>query len=312
MFPDTLVFLDALLARCASYQDTACLTLTAMHPDGHHATPSRHISWHNHSALQDALDRLEAANDLGWGAFFAVGLRKTGLTRYQRGGAADVVALPALYADVDDPSPDTLKHLQGMTPMPSSIVFTSGGYHAYWWLTAPTTDIQRARQALRALAVGLGGDLLSPAQSLRLVGSRNTKPQRDNALCRLLSLQDSYYSLEDFDELVPHLTPRRNAKPSPQAVVRRSASGSALNPHLIVAVTQILVQQGYHRSGDWLSGPCLYPHRHQHNDRHTSFGFNTRSAYGSCFRCGSFLLKEVCLALDIHPEDYGGLLARSN
>lgn len=312
MFPDTLVFLDAILSRCASYQQTTCLTLTAMHPDGLHPTPSRHIPLYNKSALHEALQRMETANNLGWGAFFAVGLRKTGLTRYRRGGAADVVALPALYADVDDPSPQTLKRLQDMEPTPSCITFTGGGYHALWRLLSPTADLQRARQILRALAVKLGGDVLSPAQSLRLVGSRNTKAQRDNALCRLLVLQDLHYSLDDFDELVQRLTPQRNAKPSTQVVVRCSASGSALNPALIAAVTQILVQQGYHRSGDWLSGPCLYPHRHQHNDCHTSFGFNTRSAYGSCFRCGSFLLKDVCLALDIHPEDYGGLLARSN
>lgn len=167
----------------------------------------------------------------------------------------------------------------------------------------------RVRRILHALAVVLGGDRLSPAQSLRLVGSCNTKPQRNNALCRIVVLQDIHYSLADFDGLVQRLTPRRKRTSSTIMPVRHPPTESSLNPSLISAVTETLIQQGYRRSGDWLSGPCLYPHRHQHNDQHVSFGFNTRSAYGSCFICGSLLLKDVCLALDIHPANYGGLLA---
>jgi hypothetical protein len=307
MFPDTLVFLEALLSRCASYQQTACLTLTAMHPEGRHPTPSRHIPLYNQSALQEALERLEAANRLGWGAFFAVGLRKTGLTRYRRGGAADIVTLPALYADVDNPSRETLQQLQDMQPTPSCITATGGGYHALWWLESPTPDLQRTRHILRVLAVRLGGDLLSPAQSLRLVGTHNTKPQRDNALCRLISLHDIHYALDDFDELVQRLTPRRNTRSPVQCAVRRPSSGSVLNPSLIAAVSQVLVQQGYRRTGDWLSGPCLYPHRHQHNDQHPSFAFNTTSGYGFCHVCGSMLLKDICQTMEMHPREYGGV-----
>jgi hypothetical protein len=309
MFPDTLTFLDALLARCASYHQTACLTLTAMHPDGKHPTPSRHVPLNDRSVLQDTLDRLETANQMGWGAFFGVGLRKTGLTRWQRGGTDDVIALPALFADVDDPSQDTLDRLQNVAPTPSCITFTGGGFHAFWTLVSPTADLARARLVLQALALTLGGDKLSPAQSLRLVGSRNTKAQRHNALCRVVVLRDVCYTLADFDGLVQRLTPRRRRTSSALMPVRHSTTGSSLNPSLIASVTQVLVQQGYRRSGDWLSGPCLYPHHHQHNDQHSSFGFNTRSAYGSCFICGSLLLKDVCLALDIRPADYGGLLA---
>jgi len=309
MSPETLTFLDALLARCAPYHPTACLTLTAMHPDGRHPTPSRHVPLHDRSVLQDALHRLEAANRLGWGAFFGVGLRKTGLTRWQRGGADDVVALPALFADVDDPSPAALDRLQNAAPTPSCITFTGGGYHALWWLSTAATNMQQVRRVLHALAVVLRGDMLSPAQSLRLVGSCNTKPQRNNALCRIVVLHENCYSLSDFDDMVQRLTPRCRRTSPARTSVRHSPTGASLNPSLVSAVTEVLIQQGYRRSGDWLRGPGLYPPRHQHNDRHSSFGFNTRSAYGSCFICGSLLLKDVCLALDLHPADYGGLLA---
>jgi hypothetical protein len=178
-------FFDALFARCTGYADTR-LTLTAIHPDGKHSTPSRHIPLHDTAALREALTDLDRANALGWGAYFAVGLRRSGLTHWQRGGAADVVALPALFVDVDDPSMEALRRLQCAHPTPSCIVASGGGYHAYWWLDEPTADLQTARDLLRGLASTLHGDHLSGAQSLHVPLSHNSKPMRGNALCRVL------------------------------------------------------------------------------------------------------------------------------
>ena len=76
-------FFDALFACCTQDPD-ACLTLTAIHPDGKHPTPSRHIPLYDKVALHNALPDLDQANALGWGAYFAVGLRRPGLTRWQR------------------------------------------------------------------------------------------------------------------------------------------------------------------------------------------------------------------------------------
>jgi hypothetical protein len=72
-------------------------------------------------------------------------------------------------------------------------------------------------------------------------------------------------------------------------------------------VNDQLTRLGYIQQGDWLSGPCLHPAQHQHDDVHHSFGFNVRSGYGNCFRCGSILLKDICNTLGIQPADYGGL-----
>ena len=61
-------FLDALLARSGDYRERACLTLTAIHPDGQHRTPSRHVLLHRPDLLDEAMARLLATNRLGWGA----------------------------------------------------------------------------------------------------------------------------------------------------------------------------------------------------------------------------------------------------
>jgi hypothetical protein len=69
--------------------------------DGQQRTPSCHIPLNRPDVLHDALQRLLDANRRGWGAYFAVGLHRPGLARWRRGGVADVVALPALFVDLD-------------------------------------------------------------------------------------------------------------------------------------------------------------------------------------------------------------------
>ena len=285
-------FFHALLARCADYGQT-CLTLTAIHPDGKHPVPSRHIQLNDTPALHDAFTRLDAANTLEWGAYFAVGLRHPGLSRWKRGGMCEVVALPALFADVDDPSADALARLQCVHPAPSCIVASGGGYHAYWWLDEPTTDLNTARLLLHGLATALGGDRLSVAQSLRVVGSLNTKPTRTRALCRLLELHDRRCCIHDLASFLP--------SPVPRATSQRSQSTMPYVPSadLIARVTQALMQRGGRLRGEWVNGTCPFPERHKHGDRQPSFGFNTRSGYGFCHVCGSLLLSDLCPVLDV-------------
>ncbi|MBE2268360.1 MAG: hypothetical protein IAE80_09020 [Anaerolinea sp.] len=285
-------FFDALFTRCADYAD-ACLTLTAIHPDGKHPTPSRHIRLDDEPALHDAFARLDHANALGWGAYFAVGLRRPGLTRWKRGGAADVVALPALFVDVDDPSVEALARLRCACPVPSCIVASGGGYHAYWCLDEPTTDLNTARLLLRGLAAAFGGDKLSVAQSLRVVGSVNTKPSRGNALCRLVELHDRRCCINDFTAYLPRPAPRPTRQHS------HSAAPYVPNANLIAQVTHALMQRGGRLRGEWVNGACPFPEHHKHGDRQPSFGFNTRSGYGFCHVCGSLLLKDLCPALGI-------------
>jgi hypothetical protein len=293
-------FFDALLARCTDYRQ-ACLTLTAIHPDGKHSTPSRHILLHDTTALPTALIDLDRANGLGWGAYFAVGLRRHGLTRWKRGGAADVVALPALFVDVDDPSVESLNRLQCADPAPSCIVASGGGYHAYWWLDEPTSDLETARRLLRGLAAALGGDSLSVAQSLRVVSSVNTKPSRGNALCRLIELHERRYCINDFTAYLPRPAPR----PTSQRI--QSTTPYVPSADLIAHVTQALLQRGGRLRGDWVNGACPFPGHHRHNDQHPSFGFNTRTGYGFCHVCGTLLLKDLCAALNVRPSDHNGM-----
>src|SRR5690606_37969736 len=103
--------------------------------------------------------------------------------------------------------------LRQFNPRPSCIVHSGGGYHAYWWLEQPTREPDKARRILHALAKRLGGDHMSIAQSLRVVGSINTKLARNAAVCRIVELREQRYTLTDFAGLLP------DSPPSPQKPV---------------------------------------------------------------------------------------------
>src|SRR5437762_11424889 len=55
---------------------------------------SRHIRTDNEPGLIDALERLAAANQAGWGAYVSVATRQADLGRWRRGGNDDLAYLP--------------------------------------------------------------------------------------------------------------------------------------------------------------------------------------------------------------------------
>jgi hypothetical protein len=307
MHPDTLAFLDVLFQHCVSLRSSARLTFTVIHPTGKQPTPSRHIPLDNRAALLDTLQRLYDTNRMGWGAYFSVGLRKPGLSRWKRGGVPEVVALPAFYTDIDDPTDATLMKLRGARLPPSMIVHSGGGYHAYWLLDEPTSDLHRARQVLQGLARAFGGDGLSPAQSLRLPGSVNHKPERGGAVCRLFELSDRRYRLSDFQSFIPS-TPCPTARQSTLETAY-SAGSRTLNVALIHAITAVLYRDyaaREQRQSEWLAALC--PCGHSRDSPGAHFFFNPTIGCGRCHgRHGRLRLTDLCSILGINAATYGGV-----
>lgn len=297
MNTETLDFLKALFAPC----EQGFLTFTAIHPDGRHPTPSRHVPVGDLDCLTRTLDRLSAANEQGWGAYVAVATRKTDLGRWRRGGQDDLLALSALFADIDRPPEAVLPELRDFQPAPSCVIGSGRGVHVYWLLSTPTQDMRQVKSVLRGVATALHGDVMSPAQSMRLVGTRNTKAQVGGALCRLLEFYpERRYSLDDFAPYA--VSPRKTCSHFP-----RQTTGE-LNPRVVEALADLFLAHGYKSRGAWLNGPCVYPQRHQHGDAHPSFGYNTASGYGFCHVCGTLLTRDLCGAVGIDLASLGGLM----
>ncbi len=308
MHPDMLEFLDLLYERCRSRYSSARLTFTVIHPDGQHPTPSRHIVLNDRTALIDTLQRLSDTNQMGWGAYFAVGLRQPGLTRWKRGGATELVALPAFYTDIDLPTDTALTQLRRASLQPSVIVHSGGGIHAYWLLDEPTTDLSIARLVLQGLAKALNGDSLSPANSLRLPGTVNTKSERGSALCQLIEVSDCHYSLSDFQPFTLP-APRLSTSEPDISCVSQSTGNRKLNEMLIHAITTRL----YHdyaarerRHSEWIAALCPFGHARDSPGRH--FFWNPTIGCGRCHgRHGTLRLSDLCSILGINAAAYGGI-----
>lgn len=106
----------------------------------------------------------------------------------QRATIATVAVINCLYAEFDlEPEGDRaalLAHIEALTPAPSAIIDSGGGYHAYWLLAEPLlladdTSRERARNAQYAWVAWTGGDDASKdlARVLRVPGTTNCKPK---------------------------------------------------------------------------------------------------------------------------------------
>ena len=104
--------------------------------------------------------------------------------------------------------------------------------------------------------------------------------------------------------------PRQEARTWQPPKISAPSGDALLNRRVIEEISRVLMGQGFKPHGEWLHGRCLYPERHTHGDRSPSFGFNTASGYGHCYRCGTMLAKEVCARLNIDPAQLGGLIEK--
>lgn len=157
--------------------------------------------------IPDVIPQVEELNRLGYGVYFGTTptarqiepverVSKEGRTymTQPRRHESDVEYLTSFWCDIDDVSfEDAYERLfaPGMVS-PTLIVKSGGGVHAYWTLTKPyiLTDDSRiyAKKLLHAIALCFGGDVKcrDMARIMRLPGTVNTKPGRNNAPCEVM------------------------------------------------------------------------------------------------------------------------------
>lgn len=291
----SLAFLDALFAF-AGCERESCLTLTAIHPARNKACPSRHVAIGDAAGLTDAVERLLRINlTCGYGAYVGVATRRPDLTRWQRGGLADLVSLPALFVDIDNVDSTTWKRISTLGLQPNITVSSGKGIHLYWLLSRPTSDFVTTNAILRALAGRLGGDSLTSAQCMRLVGTTNTKPTRNDVPCEILNMDCNLrYTLGQFTHLL-HYPPHVSLPISSQA------PHPTRQPSPVVDLVSALLQErlaGQIRADGKLASRCPCSHTHDAPGKH--FVFDLRTGIGRCFgRHGYFSLSTLCILLGL-------------
>ncbi len=219
-----------------------------------------------------------------------------------------MVALPAFYADIDHPNDEVLAKLKRTSFPPSIIVNSGGGVHAYWLLDEPTTRLSNARTVLQGLSQTFSGDSLTPAQSLRLPGTVNTKAERSGAWCHLIELSDRYYKLSDFGFFIQH-TPKPSVVQPVIAHDSQSTDNRKLNEMLINAITTLLYRDYAAREqlqSGWIAALC--PCGHARDSPGAHFFWNPTIGCGCCHgRHGTLRLIDLCSILGIHAAAYGGI-----
>lgn len=116
----------------------------------------------------------------------------------------NVIAVPALWADVDDVNEEEMKERLKHVPIPASgVVATGGGYHIYWLLDEYREFDPSVEEALRRVRdwVGAPKGTTDVTRLLRVPGTWNNKPWKYNEPreCKIVYwMSTARYKLEEF------------------------------------------------------------------------------------------------------------------
>ena len=178
------------------------------------------------------------------------------------------------------------------------------GKHVYFYADSMPPSVKAMGTPIGNLELcGEGRQVVAPPSIHPTTG----RPYRVARISDILRVPD----LTELAAWIESFKPRQPVREwQPPTRINFPAGDAPLNPRVIDAIARVLVGQGFKPHGDWLHGSCIYPERHKNGDRNPSFGFNTQTGYGHCYVCGTMLAKEVCQALNIDPDQVGGLVER--
>lgn len=163
------------------------------------------------------------AEQNGCNIYFGVHLRS------RREGTKDAIhTVRCLFVDLDAKDlsggkAEALKRLREFALLPSIIVDSGHGHHAYWLFKEPeqithADDVQKIESYLKALATALGADLHAAelARVLRMPGTFNVKDPAAPLLATIIHFEpERQYNLSDFEflafaDLAKTTTPKAN------------------------------------------------------------------------------------------------------
>ena len=105
--------------------------------------------------------------------YFHVNRLKPGVVN-RKAKKSDIDCATSFHLDLDDRNPSALLRLQNMNPAPSVILFSGGGYQAFWKLDEPLYDFEKAEAINRGLALAVGADdCFNVDRIMRLPGTIN-------------------------------------------------------------------------------------------------------------------------------------------
>jgi hypothetical protein len=152
----------------------------------------------------------------------------------------------ALWAYLDDKDghnrESRLEQLLSLGCRPSMLVWTGGGFHAYWLLVRPAESPQALEQAeliMRLLAAGLDSDpVYDRSRILRVPGTFNHKYSEPRSVDMELYEPERRYELGQLRDLAESL-PGANGEDNGSKVPRRVLSEPIRNHRRNVSLTSV-------------------------------------------------------------------------
>ena len=142
-----------------------------------------------------------------YNVYFGPALRRSG-----NGKKEGISNISNFFSDIDfkdTPRVEAWKRLEEFPVRPGAIVETGGGFQTYWWLKEPLNpeDIPKTETFNKRLAVYFGGDrgATDISHIMRVPGSFNRKPDRNNFQVKILELREDEIDLCDLDYILPLL-----------------------------------------------------------------------------------------------------------
>jgi hypothetical protein len=147
----------------------------------------------------------------------------------ENGTKASVTRLRALWADLDFTADYThTSRIEQLTELPhhhSILVWTGGGWHAYWLLRDPAEgpdELDRAEYVMRRIAEGLQGDPVHDhSRILRVPGTFNWKSGEPRPVVIEHYYPDRRYELEELEAMVEALPRKASDDPDNGGTVPR-------------------------------------------------------------------------------------------
>jgi len=178
--------------------------LVAISEDG--KVTARSFKHTNRAAMCEWIDDRQGKSNL----YFTVNELGLGV-KNRKATKEDVGRALYIHVDVDDAS--ALDRIRKYLPQPTMILFSGGGYQAFWKLREPSTDLARVERINRQIARALGGDNCHNIDRImRLPGTINVPNAKKRKAGRVPTLAyvveeatdwSRLYSLNDFDDPTP-------------------------------------------------------------------------------------------------------------
>jgi hypothetical protein len=133
--------------------------------------------------------------------YFGPALRKPG-----EGRKEGISHIGSFHCDTDFkdiPRVEAWERLEGFPIRPGAIIETGGGLQLYWWLKVALNS----EAFNKRLALYLGGDrgATDISHMMRVPGSINRKPERNNFPVRIIELREDEINPSDLDDILPLL-----------------------------------------------------------------------------------------------------------